>query len=66
MLLKDCVGEIGTRFKSEDFGEDKSVVAVEEEIGNLKFTISKCSISDSLVIDAYFWHVGGCWNKSVK
>ena len=40
---KNLIGEVGTGFKCEFLGEDKGVIAVEEEVGYLmRVDISEC------------------------
>jgi hypothetical protein len=59
LFLKDGVGEVGTCFESKDFRQYKSVVAVEEEIGDLPVSVNGRSLSGTLVIVTHLRHVCG-------
>jgi hypothetical protein len=59
LFLEDGVGEVGTCFEGEDFGEDQSVITVEEEIFDLSEKVSRHSFNSTRVIDPYLRHVGG-------
>jgi hypothetical protein len=58
LFLKYGVGEVGTCFESEDFRQDKSVVTVEEEIGDLPVSVNGHSLSDTLVTVTHLRHAG--------
>ena len=57
LLFKDRIGEIGTCFKSQNFRQDKGIVTVEEEIGDLKVTVSRLTFHNFLVSNADLRHV---------
>jgi hypothetical protein len=50
LLFKNVVGEVGTCFESEDFRQDKGIVTVKEEIGDLKVNVRRRSSSNSSAI----------------
>lgn len=59
VLGKNLIGEVGTGFKCEFLGEDKGVVAVEEEVGYLmRVDVSEC--------DWWEWGGGGGKAGSMK